>query len=476
MMPPKYKESAKTLLLCLLLLCTFVLSARLWIFEELYAVTDTSDIANILLQRTGGFSPSNTLKPAGEDRLAEIFRPRRMIASFEANRSFITAPGASFGSYYSTVKEEMIRLFGASGAAVASVADLNLWRSAISQNSLFLDFGTSLSLRLLCQSLNVSLPAGGEDVEIRFGALHFDEAERVTQLVFKNDKSQAVYVLEGAYSERAKNLIAQMAQDEGQKKGAWFLFEREEADESGAALGLGAEQVFFDRPITQPVLLVQNPLSAEAADKARMVESISEAFLYNASTVKRYTTPEGAQLFVENFGTLRIDEGGLIEYHATQNDRGVALFSGSAAGAAILSRYDLVRSAYEMLFSLGKDLIGGEGSLQYYGMEYLSDEGCYRLYFGYTYGNYEIAGSFGENRKGHPISLDIADGYITAAVITARAFYPDAAQKEQEPWPLVLDMLRYSDYRYPVKGLDERYLYTEGVKNLSLSYCTQPNQ
>jgi hypothetical protein len=470
----KYKEPIKTIILCVLLISTFVLSARLWIFEELYSVTDTSDITNILLRRGTGMGPSNTLEERGIDRLGGVFTPLRMIASYEDDRSFVTFEGGAFLAYYEEVKNQMAQMLAGEDVSCSLVENSIIWQRAISENSLFFDYEKAISLRLLCQSLNVPLPKGGDEVEVRYGAIHCDENQKVEELYFKDDQNQLVYVITNGLKDKTLALISKIAQDEKQKKGSYFLFEQEEELNKGTKLGLEPEQVFFERPISQPMIIGLNPLSVQTENKGLVEKNILGVFLYNASTVKKYTALDNSQVFVENFSTLRIDTEGLIEYHATQNDKGIALFSGNQVGAAILSRYDIIRSTYQMLFSLGREVLGGEGDLKYYGMEYLADKECYRLYFGYTYGNYEIIRSWSEQNKGYPICIDVADGYVTDAVIFAQTFYFEGGYREQQPHNLVLDMLLYSNYSFPVKGLDERYVYQEDSKNLYLSYGTQP--
>lgn len=472
-MPVKYKEPIKTVILCLLLISIFVLVARLWIFEELYNVADTSDIVSILSRRGNGIGPANTLGEEGTQRLGEIFIPLRMVASYGSDRSFVTHENGAFENYYTEIKTRMTEILSKKGAAFTPVNDPDEWQKAISVNSLFLDYTESISLRLLCQNLGISSPMEGDDIEVRYVALHCDEQRRVAQLYLKDAKKQMVYMLETGLDGKIVDVTAKIARDTEQKKGASYLFEEEKALAKGMQLGLGSEQVFFERPIVQPVITVQNPMVFQTESQDLIEKNILNVFLYNASTVKKYTSDSG-QVFVENFSTLRIDSDGLVEYHATQTDRGIALFSASQVGAAILSRYDIVQSAYQLLFSLDRQVVGGDGGLIYCGMEYLTDQKCYRLYFNYTYDNYEIWMDYGENNKGYPISIDITEGYVTGAVIFARTFYPEGSYRSQQPRDLVLNTLLYSNQTYPLKGLDERYLYHEGDEILYLQYCTQP--
>ena len=468
----KYKEIGKTVILCLLLVSTFVLAAQLWIFEELYKVTDISDVVR-LLTRQGMYVPFSSQEVRGSKWMDEVFTPLQMVATYEDDRSFIRFEKEALPVYYAQMRNLISDYLARSGGMWTATANMSVWREGMRENSMLFNFEQPLSLQILCQYLEMPYPEGAETMQACCGMILADPEPGDIKVLFKDENAQMVYIFQSGYVEEVEAFIEEAAKDTEQMKGAFFAFEDEETHQAVVQAGISPETVFFTKPARQPVIVASNPLNADAAGKTAAEENVLEIFLFDASSVRKYAALDGGLLFVENFSTLRLGADGLVEYHVTQNDRGIAVFSASATEAALLSRYDMVQGACRLLSAMGPEVFGGQAGLVYGGMEYFSETGTYRLYFDYSFQNYAIQMPENTQNKGYPISIDIAGGYITGASILLRTFSADGTATYQQPKGLMLNILRHGDYAFSLTKFGEKYVYEEENKPMRVQYYVQ---
>ena len=109
---------------------------------------------------------------------------------------------------------------------------------------------------------------------------------------------------------------------------------------------------------------------------AATLSGLIEEFSINLGSARRFTDSVGAYNYVENFATLKINPGGLMEYSATNAEKGIKLDK-NASG-----EYDLVKSVGDFVNLINSIVPGNTNTLVYHNVSEIGKD-KYKFTFNY---------------------------------------------------------------------------------------------
>ena len=434
----RLREMVKTLLMIALILSIVAMAAQLWLFGTL-SLSETGDAVETLRV---------ALLSAGFQDLAERLTehtPQGTTVDYSERFAYpssvtvLTSGGALSSAYRTETTRECYRQLaeGATAAlsGTAEAMEQGQWEKLIAESQgILVDYGRPLSLSLLMQMAGRTCDGRLAETAFRY-ALFVTGGEETYACLRTSDG--AFYKLSGGaadLTQTAATLAARADMTPVALLGRAATIERRLVSEQfWENLQLPAENLYPAIDGREPqVYYATNPVyHAQNGFNTWRLQEILTQFRYNPSTVNRYTEKNGTQVYVENYGSLRITTEGVLHYSTTQTAKGIPLsayFESEAKDYYTLR--EVVSAALMFTTSLKQEVVGGNGGeLRFREAYYDQDEQALYLEFDYVMDGItvKIAADDGQTAA---LRLRYQNGFFTGCDAVFRAYEPAGADFE----------------------------------------------
>lgn len=349
------KERFKNILLVFLVIMNFVLGSKILVDKKLWpdGYNFFSNVKNLQFTKL-----YNDIKSyfAVEDKLkTKVLFPENIVVNTgdQTTRISLHPNDADFENIY-TEAEPLLKSAFSSDASEISTIEKNELYSALSSNSLFLEFPRNFSFSLFSELLG--------------------NPQKVSSVTF--EFSNVVI----SYSPRASIYIADSKNDMYYKINVQNNTEKlvEKCNECLESNAHNLQSVInysydlkFDKPfgtqkttlnpfiriystkINTPIIESSNPIIYEDGNlNENIIYDILRVFNINSGTMRRYTQAGGTEVFVENNAILKISKSGLLEYSAT--DTGLEI---SSTGSEYSNILNTLRITSEINRAIGNNCV-----------------------------------------------------------------------------------------------------------------------
>ncbi|GEM_PF-4131935 len=285
----KVKETLKTVLLVLLMVCAVYLSYATWFFDD-------PGITERLKSALPFSSTANSYTISGGD-FADAAIPSAISIKAGYGRYGAEYDSAALSAAFSTVSPYLVEALGSAKNGV-TVTDAE-WREALSGEGIFFDYRGTIPADTLSAFLSADI-------------MHDHSASaRFLMLSAKPDSLVFLYMTDGnsASVKRFETAVASAdimnAINGFSPNGAYFAFE------SNTENRLFCETLLIPKTNEFPVYHIETPSFFSETDTS---ETILRGFGFNPNTVESYTDRTGARVFVSGLETLQLGLNGELVY------------------------------------------------------------------------------------------------------------------------------------------------------------------
>ena len=330
------KGRVLTGILSVLIICSIVMTFRLWFAEKLWP------------EGYNFFSMWNSFLGKEEfsaPRHEELFLPDRIVVNcVGSRRSIYTESNQEFSVIYETAKKCLTKWLQGEQKELKKIEEKEYY-DTLKARSLLLQYPVEMPVRVLGQLLGV-----GE-------SSLFGSVSSVTELVLVPGEEQIEVLLQ----DKGDGSIYRfpVGDDSGELRKTINQYATGNANRTLSAYELG----FYRQPegvdlvpklILNPFVMLDTSnenqqsevLEAEVPfgdlDDLGQTEELLRLFDYNPNTIRRYTELSDARVFVSDRSTLRLYPDGLLEYIATDSRYGIALKGPDGEGGSAKSFLDSV--------------------------------------------------------------------------------------------------------------------------------------
>ena len=391
----KFKEFIKTIILSALVICSLVLSSKIWFSKELwpdgYNSFNYEQKQNIFSKLFSVFSKNDSKAL----ELGQIFSPKQILVN-KSSKIALISPNHNESENLNNLLKENLKAVVSKGE-FSSVSE-DEFKKVCKGDSVFIDFYNPISVEMLADYYGSAV---NSDILEIYNVKHilFGIAEEGSLSVYiKNDKTNKMYkaVTErdfASLNELCKNLVKRV--EEGSVP-ASFAFENnfdKKADGDSKKLLLNSYMLInLDMASIANVDSV-NILNLKDYSSTEDFAGILKYFNLNPASARRFTDTSGTVNFIENFGTLKFYKDGLLQYTSANESQGVKL------KGAFTSDYDVVKMVGEFTAELNSNFRLPSNNKYIFAGVTEGEEMTYTVYFDILY-------------KGVPVILkrQIADG------------------------------------------------------------------
>ncbi|MBE7013774.1 MAG: hypothetical protein E7419_01045 [Ruminococcaceae bacterium] len=326
----KVKETFKTIILTGLVISTLVLSSEIWLSEELWPEGYNSFLSGVFSIFKGNNADSLDL--------SQIYYPKQILVSKNERSKIVTTNDERYEELNNLLKGHIKTSLLSGEAATASSEE---FKNACKENSLFIGLYSFISFEMLADYYGANVTSTVSDINhvknILFCPL--EDSSGFIMYVKNNESGKIFKISVSENIEKLQDMIDKILSrvNEGTVS-ASFAFENnfdKKAEGEEAKILLDSYMLINLSESSVPGIEASNLLDLSGGS----YEQISRYFGVNTNTARRFTDTFGTVNFVENFGTLKFYQDGLLEY--TSIDSGIDL------NANISSDYDAVKLAGE---------------------------------------------------------------------------------------------------------------------------------
>lgn len=337
----KVKETFKTIILTGLVISTLVLSSKIWLSEELWPEGYNSFLSGIF-----SFLKSNN---ADSLDLSQIYYPKQILVSKNERSKIVTTNDDRYEELNNLLKNHIKTALLNGETSTATDEEFKI---KCKSDSLFIGLYSYISFEMLADYYGADITNTVSDINhVKYILFCPQEDSLGFGIYVKNNESGKIFKI--TVSEDIKDLKNLMDKilskvNEGTVS-ASFAFENnfdKKAEGEESKILLDSYMLINLSESSVPNIKALNLLDSSFES----FEQLSRYFGVNTNTARRFTDTFGTVNLVENFGTLKFYNDGLLEY--TSIDSGIDLNSN------ISSDYDAVKLAGEFtegvnnLFSL----------------------------------------------------------------------------------------------------------------------------
>ncbi len=342
----KFKESLKNLVLVMLIISSVTLTWKIWFSEELWPDGYNSfpygeNIFSSIAQKVVSYFRPNQENIALDYN--QLFYPQQIRVHQNGKKELLTPSSGQFARMNQQIGE-VLRAF-MEDSTVAKIGEEEL-KKVYRAPSLYVDFYQKVPIPLVRAYFGGDLPGELDDMKgIDYFALSLQNDEQTMSLYLTDSASGTNYQLTAPNGmEELQKTIAQVLEgssaDGLQSNNHPFSFESnfdQPSQETGVRLPIHSYAVISLLP--QPIKEAQSELLLHIGENqtTTTVNRLIEAFSINLGSARRFTDSVGAYNYVENFAALTIHPDGLLEYTATNAEKGISLNTHNTDGYGMVT-------------------------------------------------------------------------------------------------------------------------------------------
>lgn len=367
----KFKESMKNLVLVLLIVSSITLTWNIWFSEELwpngynsfpYEENIFSSLGRKILSyfRTG---ENGTVF-----HYSQLFYPKQIRINQNGKKDLVLPDSEHFTSINNQVKD-ILEVF-IEDCTVTEISEEEL-KKAYRAASVYISYYDNISLPMMGAYFGRNIPGELNPIkEFKHLVFSLGSSTQEMNLFLTDSITGKNYQLtaKGDISELAKKASSAVGDTVAggvQSNNYPFSFESnfdKLSRETGTRLPIDPYAIISLVPETIKAAEGEVLLHVGDAQTVNTLSRLIEEFSINMGSARRFTDSAGAYNYVENFATLKINPGGLMEYSATNAEKGIKLDK-NASG-----EYDLVKSVGNFVNRISGVVPGNTNPLVYHNM------------------------------------------------------------------------------------------------------------
>ena len=367
----KLKESIKNLVLVLLIISSMTLTWNIWFSEELWPNGYNSFPYEENIFSSIGRKIVSYFRTGGEEtafHYNQLFYPKQIRVNINGKKELIRHDSEHFASINNQVQDILERFL--ENPVVTEISEDEL-KKAYRAASVYLDYYDEISLQAVGAYFGKNLPGELNPIK-KFKHLVFSlrGSTQEMNLFLTDSVSGKNYQLtaKGDLSElmkKASSAVGGAASGEAQSNNYPFSFENnfdKLSRETGTRLPIDSYVIISLVP--ESVKAVEGEVLLPVGDSQTLatLSRLIEAFSINIGSARRFTDSTGAYNYVENFAALKINPGGLMEYSATNAEKGIRLDKNAS------DEYDLIKSVGNFVNLINSIVPGNTNTLVYHNM------------------------------------------------------------------------------------------------------------
>ncbi len=358
-------EKLKSIILLLLIVSSLVMSAFVWLSEELWptgynffiTLKNNNIIRYVLRWDEADSIPKENLS-----------KPQRLIVTNGSKRTVYYNSDVSFDRVFDVVKGFMMSSLSEETKVLREMeVGEDEWHSVLRNDELldtryiYVDYSLAFTPRLFAQVLGIKTTWMEQNLsavkDFIVAPVGFGGSEIL--LYARDYRGESIYKYYVDYPGADALYSAILDYTEGDTDNYRFSFEQNLHTAEGGVTGSrntnsadgGAtvEQNVLIEPLViistkineTDVIESSNPMSVDAGFNQ---DALLSTFRFPHNAHSHYTDARGVEHFVENYSTLKIHQNGLLEYTSVDEKRGIDV-SGEEAGASTL--YESLNNAIE---------------------------------------------------------------------------------------------------------------------------------
>lgn len=325
------KEQLKSFILTVLILIAVFLTTQIWFDKKLwpngYNFFNSIEKMPVVGQIIDKFSTNKALNTASS--FEDIMLPYRMIVSGANNARSVYLQDSS---EYTVIKEKAFDVLDhlyATDIPKYTVISGGEWFQSLKGNSILMDYGTTMNLKLMLQirkkpdSAISTLIEGFSEIIITPN----DTESGGVYVYMRDNKSESYYRFSIAYDKQeVRNIIETYIGQKQQKYAFAFELNLQKTDKS---IDVPVDRMYLDplvllpldRVEKKPVLHMGNPFLKDV--NTTVYEQVVQAFDLQPNNLRRSVNSNGTVSYIENKATVDISPNGRIDYKAVDENSGM---------------------------------------------------------------------------------------------------------------------------------------------------------
>lgn len=325
----------KTILLTLLVVCSFLFAAQNWFGEGLWPQGHTPFVG------TGFFSFLEGLFDGGDEQVplsayAALTDPEWIVANRQGSqKELYNSADPSYADLNGLGEELIAALFSETRTAAPIEGGAEAYRAMLRTQSLCLHYRTPMPISLLCRVL--SLPESAlENIQVVEELLFLpsESSANACTLAVMDAESGSAMTFDFPFApDRLRSAIERNTQEDSYLT---YAFEINLGQEN-AAVPLAPMTAISMEPMVTPILSV-------SAVQESIGDAVLPLFGYNPNTPKRYTEADDSQVFLDRKSQLRLESEGVVVFESDSEAQGLQLTESSEAQTILQALLNLAES------------------------------------------------------------------------------------------------------------------------------------
>ena len=400
------KERIKSCLLIFLIVSSIVLTLNMWISGKLW-----SDGYNFFSNITNFFDsdPENKSYYLSKENISY---PQKIIINNIEKRNLYTHTSSQYNDIIPTVLNILKNTV--SDCSFAPV-DHSEWNNALKGKSAYISYPIIYDSNLLWGILDViphysEGPKTVKDFVISVsekndGTLNVYMIDHNTQQIYKSNVNYDYMVFCGIVEDYAKDSINLLPYsfELNFDKNSVNTVEQKIVLEPTVTLLLNSSRL----PVIETVNLIEN-----VYENNELSSNLLKSFGYNTSNIRKYLDNKNTAVYVENYGTIKVHENGLLEYKALDNSKGISL-----TNTVNSTQHDVFIACIEFVNTVWNNAFPDEELNINLTSDIRSDGKSFFITMDYYVDGYQTISRITDNRihsdLNHSIEITVVDGKIT---------------------------------------------------------------
>lgn len=306
----------KDAVLVLLILCSVILALNTWTDSKWWG---EYDIISTIKEKFGLTDEYSEFGSLSREKLA---RPYRIVVNNSAKRSVYFQDSSGFEEIFANIKPVFESALSGDRQESATESE---WYQALKTKSLYVTYPVKYHISVISDIFEIKEPKLKINSMDSF-VIYADNSSDGFLTVIIKDSSDVYKKCYVTYDvENFKTLLDTNAKSSVGSLPYSFELNFDKAGDSKQKVLIGSEVLLSINP-TSYTGLTRNiaTVTADGNYNNQVIDNVLKGFGYNSSSIRKYIDNDDV-VYVENYGTVRINKSGYIEYKAITGDKGIDL-------------------------------------------------------------------------------------------------------------------------------------------------------
>lgn len=316
----KIKERIKNIVLALLIISSVCLTLNIWFDKKL--CPDGYNFFSDITQKIFG---QKVLKNSGSLSKEKLALPKQLVVNNASKRSIFYETDDAYDTIIAPVKSIFISAL-TSDNYTKSTSDE--WNSALKAKSIFVSYPVAYDSEVLGNILGVQKVKTGSMTIRDFIISQGYIASSSLYVYIRDYTDQSIKKCSVRYDKKEfENLLTRYAGSTTGDLPYSFELNFDKINSDSQNVTISPDVVLSINRTKHSSLYSINPVFSRSNEDfdSETVDTILKKFSFNINTARKYTEPDGAIVYVENYGSIKIHPSGYFEYKAIAPDKGVSL-------------------------------------------------------------------------------------------------------------------------------------------------------